>query len=111
MDMIQGEVPTRFWRSGKQFLLSAEGLVWEKETGNCYVWSSTGGEYQRDATIPSVRWVDLVKDRFPVITITPVEAIAILTMRRVEEVARNAESAKPQKFVIDNSRGFDQYGD
>lgn len=109
--MSQGEVPTRFWRSGKQFLLSAEGIVWEKENGNCYAWESCGGQYQRDATLPAVRWTDLIKDRFPVITITPVEAITILMMRRVEEVARNAEGAKPQRFVIDNSRGFDQYGD
>jgi len=87
-----GELPTRFWRSGKQFLLTPDNQVWEKEYGNCHVWGSHQGGYGRDESVPPIRWVDLVKDRAPVITIGHVEAVLVLLMKRVEEVAKSAQN-------------------
>lgn len=100
-----GELPTRFWRSGKQFLLTPDNQVWEKENGECYVWECYQGQYCRDISVPPIRWVDLVKDRPPVISITPVEAITILMLKRIEEVNLRAEAGlNEHKFDNDHYR-------
>lgn len=101
-----GQVPVRFWRSGKQFLLTPDNTVWEKEHGMCYSWDQWRGQYGRDDTVPAVRWVDLVKDRAPVVTISHVEALLILMMKRVEEVAKNAQAGQELAAEIAVSWGY-----
>lgn len=121
--MSRGEVPAGFWRSGKQFLLTPDNQVWEKEGKLVYAWDCWKGEYQRDNTLPPLRWTDLVKERAPVITVTPTEAVLVLIMKRIEEVNKVAETplnppeglsvtgeVRPQRWSEPEYR-YDQAGD
>jgi hypothetical protein len=74
-----------------QFLLAPDGQVYEKENGMCHAWDSHRGVFGRDFSLPPIRWVDLVKERAPVVSISLVEAMMILMLRWIGEVKDDAQ--------------------
>lgn len=92
MSDIEGPIPASVWRSGKQFLMTPDGMIWEKEFGLCYAWDSYLGKFGRDDSLPPIRWVDLVKDRSPVKSVSIPEAMVALLAKLVQDVMISAKA-------------------